>query len=160
MSPHMKIAIIVAPFLLIGGYIVADYYQTSKEKEYLAAEAQKTAAYNLLPDPACQLPAGKCILRKDQLWLTLSVDKDFYYLESNSDLQGVALGLAQSDRVTRPVQMQARGDRKHWLTLMRPLSNLRKESPLLLRLAVVSDESRYYAEIKLSPDGPWSNDGN
>jgi hypothetical protein len=43
---------------------------------------------------------------------------------------------------------------------MRPLSNLKKESPLLLRLAVETGAERYYAEIKISPDGPWGNHGN
>jgi hypothetical protein len=161
MSPHLKIAFIVAPFLLIGGYIAADFYQSSKESEYLEAEAQKTAAYQLVPDAACNLPAGDCILRKEDLRLTVSVDKDYYYLDSNRELSGVMLGLAQSDRITRPVQLEAREDRKHWRTLMRPLSNLKTEQPLLLRVAIEHNGKRYFSELEVSTDGPWSlSDGN
>ena len=161
MSPHLKIAIIVAPLLLVGGYIAADFYQSSKEQDYLEAEAQKTAAYQLVADAACNLPAGDCVLSKNDLLLTVSVDKDYYYLESNRELSGVTMGLAQYDRITRPVHLQARQDRKNWRTLMRPLSNLKTESPLLLRFAVEYDGKRYYAELAVSADGPWSMpDGN
>lgn len=153
----MKIAIVVAPFLLIGGYIAADYYQSSKESEILEAAAKKTAAFRLERDPACQLPTGKCVLKKNNLLLTLGVDRDSYHLQSSHALDGVTLGLAQYDRVTQPVQMQPDQDRKGWHTLMRPLSNLKLDSPLLLRLAVEQDDVRYYAEIEVSAEGPWSN---
>ena len=158
LSPHVKAATIIAPFLLIGGYIAADFFQTSKEEKQLTSEAQNTAAYQLELSAECKIPEAACVLRKDGLQITLKADAKSYFLDSNQPLDGVTIGLAQSDRITRGITMQKISDSSHWITPIRQLSNLKTDAPLLMRIALESDEKRYYAEFPISPFGPWGTD--
>jgi len=158
MSPHIKAATIIAPFLLIGGYIAADYFQTSKEETLLTSQAQKTSAFEFELSSKCKIPEAVCVLRKDGLIISLSSDNRNYYIESNRPLEGVTIGLAQSDRITRGITMQSSSDNTHWLTAIRKLSNLNAELTLLMRVAMVSDGTRYYAEFPITHSGPWGTD--
>lgn len=155
MSPHTKAATIIAPFLLIGGYIAADYFQTSKEEKLLTSQAQNTVAYELEMPSKCKIPEAVCVLRKDGLVIRLKSDIRNYYLESNQELEGVTIGLAQPDRVTRGITMQRSSDNNHWAVAIRTLSNLNAELPLLMRIALVSNGTRYYAEFPITHSGPW-----
>lgn len=155
MTPHTKAATIIAPFLLIGGYIAADFYSTTKEEKMLVSEAKNISAYELKLSSKCRMPDEPCILRKDQLLITLSADAKYYYLESNMELEGATLGLAQLDRVTRGLEMQRVSDSSHWITKIRTLSNLKEDIPLLMRIALESDKKRYYAEFPITHSGPW-----
>jgi hypothetical protein len=158
MSPHVKAATIIAPFLLIGGYIAADYFQTSKEEKLLTSEAQNTSAYELELPSKCEIPEAPCVFRKEGLVISVKSDIRNFYIESNQKLKGVTLGLAQSDRVTRGITMQSSSDNTHWLTPIRKLSNLNSELPLLMRIALVSNGTRYYAEFPITHSGPWGTD--
>ncbi|MCK5360088.1 MAG: hypothetical protein KAJ95_05645 [Gammaproteobacteria bacterium] len=158
MTPHTKAATIIAPFLLIGGYIAADYFQTSKEEKLLTSEAQKTAAYELELSTKCKIPEEVCVLRKDGLLISIKTDNRNFYIVSNMQLEGATLGLAQSDRVTRGVTMQSFSNNKHWQTAIRTLSNLNAELPLLMRIALVNEGTRYYAEFPITHSGPWGTD--
>jgi hypothetical protein len=158
MSPHIKAATIIAPFLLIGGYIAADYFQTSKQEKLLTSEAKNTAAYELELSSKCKIPEAPCVFRKDGLLISLKSDNRNYYIESSLELEGVTIGLAQSDRVTRGITMQRLSDNNHWVTAIRTLSNLNAELPLLMRVALVSHGTRYYAEFPITHSGPWGTD--
>ena len=155
MTPHTKAATIIAPFLLIGGYIAADFFQTSKEERLLTSEAKNTAALELTLSSDCKMPEESCILRNDKLVITMKADAKHFFLDSNRELDGVTLGLAQTDRVTRGVRMQRIADSYRWITSIRQLSNLKEDDQLLLRIALETDEKRYYAEFPISHSGPW-----
>lgn len=155
MTPHTKAATIIAPFLLIGGYIAADFYASTKKEKILTTEAKSTTAYRLTLSSKCRMPDEPCILRKGQLVITVSADEKYYYLESNMELEGATLGLAQIDRVTRGLEMQRVSDSSHWITKIRTLSNLKEDVPLLMRIALESDKKRYYAEFPITHSGPW-----
>jgi hypothetical protein len=158
MSPHIKAATIIAPFLLIGGYIAADYFQTSKKEKLLTSQAQSTAAYELESSAKCRIPEAACVLSKNGLKVTLTSDSRNYYIESNQKLEGVTIGLAQPDRVTRGITMQSASDNTHWRTAIRTLSNLNADLPLLMRVALISNGTRYYTEFPISHSGPWGKD--
>jgi hypothetical protein len=158
MSPHTKAATIIAPFLLIGGYIAADFFQTSKEEQLLTSQAENTAAFELKLSSECKIPETVCVLKKDGLLISLKSDNRNYYIESNLKLEGVTIGLAQSDRVTRGITMQSSSDNKHWLIDIRTLSNLNADLPLLMRIAMVNNGTRYYAEFPITHSGPWGTE--
>lgn len=155
MTPHTKAATIIAPFLLIGGYIAADFYQSSKEEKLLTNEAQSTAAYELNLASDCRLPEGSCILKKDGLVISVKTDARHFFVESNRELDGVTLGLAQSDRVTQGIVMQRVADSFNWIAPIRQLSNLKADDQLLMRIAMETGQVRYYAEFPISHSGPW-----
>ncbi len=113
MNKHQKLALIVAPFLLIGGYIAADYYSIAQDK---AAMEQKAGRMTTLGD--CNLQKGSCILQKGPLEMTLSVDQATagqLLLVSNQPLEGVTIAFADDN----PERMFLDGDNKHWKMTMK-----------------------------------------
>ena len=94
-------------------------------------------------------------MEKDGLVIKVTADDRHYYLDSNLELDGVTIGLAQLDRVTRGVTMHKKADSFHWITPIRPLSNLKEDVPLLLRIAMENQDKRYYAEFPITHSGPW-----
>jgi hypothetical protein len=158
MTPHMKTATIVAPFLLIGGYIAADYFQSEKEKESLTTQAKNIVAMELKQISECDLTSDTCEFEQGDLTMVMSSDNNSYHLDANQALKGVTLGLAQSDRETRSMQMYQIDAPTHWAIPIRRLTNLKKDKPLQMRLAVESKGKRYYVEFSIDPNGPWGSD--
>lgn len=154
----MKIATIVTPFLLIGGYIAADYYQSAKEKESLTTQAKSIVAQELEKVSDCGLIDMPCEFKKGDLVLIMSADNNSYHIDANQVLKGVTIGLAQSDRETRTLQMYQIDKPEHWAIPIRRLTNLQKDKPLQMRLAAESKGKRYYVEFQINPVGPWSAD--
>lgn len=156
MNRHLKIAFMVAPFLLIGGYIVADYIQTGKEREYLESRGPQFDARALRLDNTCDLVTDHCILSTDGLNLDLYTAGGRYRLGSNVALDDAVMSLAQKDRETRVVRLSPHDhDRRHWSTAIRRLTNLDRNAPLNVRLVARRNDIQYYAEIPVKPTGPW-----
>lgn len=55
MNRHTKIAIFVAPFLLLGGFIASDYY--------LEHKAAQNRVFQLIPEGHCDVINEKCVLK-------------------------------------------------------------------------------------------------
>ena len=51
MNRHTKVALMVAPFLILGGYIASDFY--------LEKQAEQTRVFKLVPFGQCILKSGK-----------------------------------------------------------------------------------------------------
>jgi hypothetical protein len=156
MNRHLKIAFMVAPFLLIGGYIAADYFQTSKQREYLESRGPQFDARALLLDNPCALVTDHCILYTDGMKLDLYVAGGRYRLDSKVALDDAVMSLAQKDRETRVVRLSPHdNDRRQWSTAIRRLTNLDLDAPLNIRLVARRNDTQYYAEIPVKPTGPW-----
>lgn len=153
MNRHLKVAFFVAPFLLIGGYIVADHFQAAREQDYRAATY---AVHELRADSTCELVREKCLLHSDNLVLDVFVAGDRYRVVSSRKLDNVAMALAQDDRETRVVAMMPHEGQRQWSTVVRKLTNLEKEKPLLLRVVATGGKDQYYAEVPIDSTGPWN----
>jgi len=156
MNRHLKVAFVVAPFLLIAGYIVADHYQTNRERAMREARGPMFEAAELELDGECRLVEGQCVLRREGLILELSVTPGRYRLDSSHVLDDVTIGLAQGDRETHPLTLSPDQGRQHWSTPVRRLTRLKMDRPLQLRLVVRRGERQYYAEVAVDPNGPWN----
>ena len=55
MNRHTKMALMVAPFLILGGYIASDFY--------LEHEAEQQRVFNMVPFGHCDVINQKCILK-------------------------------------------------------------------------------------------------
>ncbi len=153
MNRHLKAAFFVAPFLLIGGYIIADYYQTEKVKDLRAA---KYALHELKSNSECKLEREQCMLHSDKLLLDIFVAANRYRVVSNMPLDNVTMALAQSDRETRAVSLIPHEGQRQWSMAVRKLTNLDKDNDLLLRIVATDGNDQYYAEIPIDPSGPWN----
>ncbi|WP_448212493.1 hypothetical protein [Colwellia sp. MEBiC06753] len=67
MTRHTKLAILIAPFLILGGYIASDYYM-----EY---QAQQEKVIQLIPDGHCDIINEHCILQSGEFKINV-YDKD------------------------------------------------------------------------------------
>jgi hypothetical protein len=152
---HLKTAFVVSPFLLIGGYIIADYYQTKKEHDYLETRGPQFKAVELKLENGCELVKGQCILSSGNLNLDLFVSGDRYRLISNHRLDDVTMSLAQGENETRALILSPHKDQQQWSTAVRRLTNLDMDEPLTIRLVARSNNVQYYAEVLINPSGPW-----
>ncbi|SEL51137.1 hypothetical protein SAMN05216262_11295 [Colwellia chukchiensis] len=58
MNRHTKLALMVAPFLILGGYIASDFY--------VEQQAQQTRVFKLQPFGHCDVLNQKCILKSGE----------------------------------------------------------------------------------------------
>lgn len=138
-NPHLKIALIVTPLLAIGGYIVADLYH---HPEASAPPPQTASELQVSGD--CRLLGEVCELLHREIAANIGAEPQenghtLIYLATSVPLQGALLAAEPHD----PVAMASRGDTRRWKALLPyPLRQGDR-----LRLAMVSGERRYFAEI-------------
>ncbi len=135
MNKHQKLAIIIAPFLAIGGYVATDYYQQYKSR----AELQHKAGRMQLQGE-CKLPEHPCTFTINDLRITLQRDtqeSNELSLTANYPLDGVTLAFGQLP----PVKMHHGKDQQHWQTQMPASLNGG------LRLVTSVQKIFYFAEI-------------
>ena len=142
MNKHKRIAILVAPLLVIGGFIAADYYQQR--------QAEKLPRLQASGD--CRPLQGSCRLEAGELQLNISMQQPeqqgFFtlVLDSSQPLEDVLIAVGNGNPDAMPVRLEAGDQAMHWqkpLLLDRQL-NIEK---LILRLVVTYKGINYFAEI-------------
>lgn len=140
MNKHQKLAILIAPFLIIGGYVAADYYMLAKQEAVLQQQIHRFE----LSAP-CNLHTQYCHLKTGALELQLSLNqsKQQLRLRSNHALDGATISLNRNK--AKPLYKEH--DPLHWqMTTDANGTTLNK-----LRLATSVNKVFYFAEINLTP---------
>lgn len=139
MNRQSKMAIFIAPFLVVGGYIAADYYAQDK--------AKNKNLFELSLEGHCSLLKNPCILRNKQLTLILSNKNDITVIKSNHPLEEVILSFVDKDNKETSYQMEADKNRQVWQSET-PASALLKQSPeLKIRLISIVNKGYYFSEF-------------
>ena len=137
---HMKLAIILAPLLAIGGYILAGIYLDDK------MDAQQGTDKPLTLQPDCHLLTGVCELLHREIAVNIAVEKRdgqaFFYLSTSTPIKGAIIAFADSP----PQSMLSRGDSKKWLLELQPPVH----SGQTAKLVISGGKHRYFAEIPVS----------
>ena len=139
-SPHLKIALVVAPLLAVGGYILAGFYQPDAQPEPVAQQD----ATALQPSDECRLLEDVCRLLHREIAVNISASptqegSTLILLAASVPLKGALVSAGDH----QPVAMTIRNGNKRWkATLPYPLHQSDQ-----LHLALGSGERRYYAEI-------------
>ncbi|MEE9302392.1 MAG: hypothetical protein V3U84_01270 [Thiotrichaceae bacterium] len=137
MNKHQRLALIVAPFLLIGGYIAADYYDVAQQK---VAMAEKAGRLTLVD--GCNLQTNSCTLQKGGLELQLkAVGSGKLLLTSNEALEGATLAIGDDE----PKGMLKSNDNKHW-EIQLPENAIKATT---MKLVTSINQVFYFAEISL-----------
>jgi hypothetical protein len=138
------VALIMAPFLAIGGYGLADLYMTSKED---------IKNYQLVPKGQCQPVQNSCEI--EGIGLTLQVTfgsspKSNLLLPitvtSKDRLDDVALAILSNGQETTPVGASHNELRTEWKTSLQ-LKSIEQSQPLTLRLAISEQGNMHFAEV-------------
>ena len=138
MNKHQKLAIIIAPFLIIGGYVAADYYAVAKER----AELQGKAIQFDLEKP-CDLHTTPCILHQGNAKMKIVAipSSNQLSLLSNYPIEGATISLDGG----KPQPFLMERDRNHWRTNIENIPS----KPTQLRLATSINKMFYFADITL-----------
>ena len=144
-NPQLKVAIFIAPFLLIGGYVAMDYY--AKEDPPDNALFQLHAV-----NKRCDFSNNSCQFSSDDLQLSVTLEEQLddgsstIRVASDQVLKGVAVALTDIDDESSPVSMAPTDDRRHWhISLLAPLTIFP-----YLRLVVSTDKRLYYGEAPVT----------
>ena len=103
MNKHIKLAIVIAPFLAIGGYIATDYYDTY--------QVNKKRYHTITVEGQCDIDTGPCLLKGAGLILEFSKNGEVTNLEANYPLSTVAIGMLGSDE---PTNLTPDTSKKNW----------------------------------------------
>ncbi len=137
MNRHKKLAFIVAPFLAIGGYIAADYYDRS--------QVDKKRYHSLKVEGQCNIDRGPCLLKGAGLVVEYTVKGELTNIEANHELTTAAIGMSgDSDR--NPYNLTPKADQKNWtiptLTFKDSTSN-----DGTVRLVVTAEDHIFFSEF-------------
>jgi hypothetical protein len=139
MNRHTKIAIFIAPFLIVGGYIAADYYDEEKKKNRNLFKLKIQGQCNLLKAP--------CQLTNKQLTLTLSDDNGITKVKSNHLLEKITFSLIDNNHKESVYQMNYQTDTKYWQAKTEISDLLYHSSKLKLRLIATVNKGFYFSEF-------------
>ncbi|HIP52565.1 MAG TPA: hypothetical protein EYH03_00955 [Chromatiales bacterium] len=138
MNRHLKLAILVAPFLALGGYIAAGYFASDTDPG--------KPALPLVTEGPC-LPYDKgCLLKGIRLVLKLQIDRQDgkgLSISTSRPLEGVTLQIVD-DRQTSPRQLQQINPLLWRLTSSEPIA-----SSTRIRIAAAARNAHYFGEISL-----------
>ncbi|MCP3849651.1 MAG: hypothetical protein GY694_05365 [Gammaproteobacteria bacterium] len=139
MNRHTKIAIFIAPFLVVGGYIAADYYAQEQTNNRNIFELSLEGHCNLLKNP--------CTLKNKQLTLTLSNKNNITQVKSNHSLEKMLLSSVDKNNIEIQYQMSTDADKQLWhsKTSLTPL--LRESSELKIRIIGFVNKGYYFSEF-------------
>lgn len=144
MSKHKTLAILMAPFLAIGGYIAAGYFTDNE-----------SMMRTLILEEECRLAANKCILKTPGLELSLSADKKLeagssvvISVNSSEKLNDVLVSFAAKKEQSRPHRLKEK-ENNSW----RDSVLINKDvtiNKLRLRLVVDWQKKVYFADEKIT----------
>jgi type VI protein secretion system component VasA len=142
MNAHQKLAILIAPFLIILGYIAADYYLAASNSTSTVAQEKSQA---LFLQHACDLHTVACRLTGANIELVLQLNsaKTQLWVTANKPLKGVTLALDQHP----PQQLRSiNHNAQTW-----QMAITQSTSYTRLKLVSATAGQFYFAEIVLSP---------
>ena len=142
MNRHKKVAIIVAPFLAIGGYVATDYYT-----QYKKNNTQNLFKLSVTDD--CDLASNRCELTGGGLELKLSDTNGKTSVVSNHPLDMVTISVLNAVSGESVYRMEMDNDQKHWV-VMRDIFTDGVDSPLPLtmRISAVVENTFFISEFK------------
>lgn len=89
MNRDKRLAIILAPFLLVGGYVVSDQYIESKANE------PKIFALSTIDE--CKMFTGDCILQSGDMKINITDENGFTKSNTSFPVDTVAISLVYND---------------------------------------------------------------
>lgn len=134
MNKHKKLAIFIAPFLLIAGYILADYF--------VEQQANENQVFALMLQGRCDLSQA-CLLTSNELQINIYQEGSRTIVNANYALTDAVL-FTVYDRVTA-YQLTQKNNAFYWHT--NALLNGNNQEPLKVRLIAKIKGASYISEF-------------
>jgi len=140
MNRHTRLAILVAPFLLIGGYIASDFY--------IDYQAKKNRVFTLAPFGHCDVINQKCILKSGDFEVNVFDQQGITTVNSTFPLDSATLFLVKSTKDVQAYPLSMNDSPYYWqheTQLRSLLSN--KGDNVKLRLIARIKGGQYISEF-------------
>ncbi len=145
MNKDKRLAIILAPFLLVGGYVVSD--------QYIESKANETKIFALSTTGECAMFTGDCILQSGDMQINITDENGITKSNTSYPVDTVAISLVYDsgkeiiyglEKSTSPQYWERKTDIRSALT--------QSKTATKLRVVVKRKGSTYFSEI--SPTTP------
>lgn len=140
MNKHTKVALFVAPILIILGYILSDIYMEN--------QAYNDKVVQLLPEGDCDIINKSCVLKADDLQINVYDENGQTFINSTFQLTKATLFLVDPNGTVRPFQLEMHDNPFYWVTET-PLNRLiaTSKSRYTLRLIAEIKGGKYISEF-------------
>lgn len=132
MNRHTKLAFFLAPFLILGGYILSDFY--------IEDQANEMRLFELSPYGHCDVMREKCVLRSGDFEINVSHKNGISTVNSTFPLDTATLFLVDKQNNPTAYRLGMKDSPYYW----------HRETPLAEFLSTKGDKYklRFIGEIK------------
>ena len=142
MNKHTKLAIFVAPFLAVGGYILSDIY--------VEDQAQELRIFNLSPESTCNVLAKNCVLSSGDFKINVYDENGTTFINSTFPLDKATLFLVDEKEQSTSYPLAMKQNAYYW-GRNTPLSQSNAEKQKIRLIAQVKG-GQYISEFYTSSD--------
>lgn len=147
MTRDQKIAVFLAPFLLVGGYVASDFYLESKDNQ--------TRLFTLQHQGNCQMFIGDCILQSGDMQINVTDRDGITQGNTSYPVDSVALSLVYNDGREVIYGLEKEKNPQYWSRQTDISKAFREEnSASRLRLVVRLKGSTYLSEFTPTSNHP------
>ena len=141
MNKDKKLAIILAPFLLVGGYVASDIYIESR--------ANVPKLFALAPSGDCVIFASGCILQAGEMQVNITDQNGITKANTSYPVDTVAISLVYNDGKEIIYDLQKTKNPQYWERQTDIRTALTQDkNATTLRLAVKRKGSTYLSEFQ------------
>lgn len=143
MNKHTKMALFVAPFLMIGGFIASDFW--------IENQAAEKRVFALKPKGACELVSKQCVLSSGDLEINVYHQEGKTWVNSTWALDSAMLFLVDANGKASPYPL-AMGDNPYYWWQQTPLAQylLSPGDSYTLRIIASIKGGRYVGEFTIN----------
>jgi len=143
MNKHNKIALYVAPFLIIGGYVLTDFY--------LIEEAAEQRVYELKSDGNCDVLNKSCILSAGDFKVSVYDQDGTTFINGTHPLSSAVLFVLNQDDEGSVYKMTMDNNSLYYWKAETKINDLLHSIPSVkLRIIVEMNGDEYYQEFSTS----------
>ncbi|MEO1963239.1 MAG: hypothetical protein ABGX64_05670 [Cycloclasticus sp.] len=106
MNKHSKLALLLAPFLIIGGYIASD--------QYIAYNDNKTRIFTLLVSSECDIFKRGCILESGNMQINITHNKGITKANTSFPVDSVLISHLHVDGNETIYSLNKAGSFQYW----------------------------------------------
>ena len=141
MNKDKRLAIILAPFLLVGGYVVSDQYI-----EYKANNEIKI--FEMIEQGECAMFTGKCVLESGDMQVNITDENNITKANTSFPVDSVAISMVYNDGKEVIYGLEMAKNPQYWergSEIRMALTQFKTASKL--RVVVTRKGSTYFSEF-------------
>lgn len=139
MNKDKKLAIILAPFLLVGGYVVSD--------QYIESKANEEKMFALAADGECALLSGDCILQSGDMQINITDDNGITRSNTSFPVDTVVISLVYNSGREVIYELEKAANPQYWERKTDIREALTQQTATTLRVIIKRKGSMYFSEF-------------